>query len=184
MKSVALSFTPLIALVPYVLAVPEPGQRSGRNFAGSTVCDAGLTCVWYDDFYSQCIKNPTTSWPNSSISTTKRSSSTFQPLPRPRAPQRALEPRQHPARALQRRRRPLRRVPQLGSLQSWDESLNSYQSLLVSSAQFCFVDSIGSIQVWLVTCIGKLPERPVALAKTTVMGSALSFHFQEVKSRS
>ncbi|KAG8768100.1 hypothetical protein FRC16_007157, partial [Serendipita sp. 398] len=56
---------------------PEWGQRSGRNFAGSTVCDAGLTSVWYNDFYSQCNKNPTTSWPNSSISTAKRSSSTF-----------------------------------------------------------------------------------------------------------
>ncbi|KAG8908940.1 Endo-1,4-beta-xylanase F3 [Tulasnella sp. 403] len=49
-------------------AVPEWGQWSGQgiNYTGSTTCDAGLTCVWLNDWYYQCLRVTTTTRPASS----------------------------------------------------------------------------------------------------------------------
>ncbi|KIM23069.1 glycoside hydrolase family 10 protein [Serendipita vermifera MAFF 305830] len=53
----------LAALASQVNAVAEWGQCGGKNYSGSTTCDAGLSCVYSNDWYSQCQKstnNPAT----------------------------------------------------------------------------------------------------------------------------
>lgn len=39
-----------------VIAVAEWGQCGGSGYTGSTQCDAGLTCVYQNEWYSQCLK--------------------------------------------------------------------------------------------------------------------------------
>ncbi|KAG8769644.1 hypothetical protein FRC20_004373 [Serendipita sp. 405] len=63
MKS-TLSLSALVALVilvPFAQAVSEWGQCDGTNYTGSKSCDAGLTCVYFNEWYSQCQKVSTSS---------------------------------------------------------------------------------------------------------------------------
>ncbi|EUC64250.1 mannan endo-1,4-beta-mannosidase [Rhizoctonia solani AG-3 Rhs1AP] len=57
----ALSAAGLVATIGTAVAVAEWGQCGGINHTGSTTCDAGLSCVKINDFYSQCLKTTTTS---------------------------------------------------------------------------------------------------------------------------
>ncbi|KAG8918020.1 hypothetical protein FRC03_011292 [Tulasnella sp. 419] len=66
-----LLFGAFAALATTVNAVAEWGQCAGINF-GTQACDAGLVCVYVNDFYSQCQKPSSTA---SSSSTTSRASS-------------------------------------------------------------------------------------------------------------
>ncbi|KAG8919258.1 hypothetical protein FRC02_001786 [Tulasnella sp. 418] len=43
-----------------VSAIPEWAQCAGNGWTGSGTCDAGLTCVYVNDWYSQCQKASTT----------------------------------------------------------------------------------------------------------------------------
>ncbi|KDQ10377.1 glycoside hydrolase family 5 protein [Botryobasidium botryosum FD-172 SS1] len=52
----------LVGVAPGANAVPVYGQCGGIGYNGSTVCDAGSTCVKSNDYYSQCLPstgNPT-----------------------------------------------------------------------------------------------------------------------------
>ncbi|CAE6434035.1 unnamed protein product [Rhizoctonia solani] len=55
----ALSATGLAATIGTAVAVAEWGQCGGATYNGPTTCDAGLTCVKQNDFYSQCLKATT-----------------------------------------------------------------------------------------------------------------------------
>lgn len=68
MKSIALCVVSLLSLVPFVVGVSEWGQCGGRNYSGSTSCDSGLTCVYINEWYSQCVKATATAPPPSSTS--------------------------------------------------------------------------------------------------------------------
>ncbi|KAG8907724.1 hypothetical protein FRB99_002520 [Tulasnella sp. 403] len=59
-----------------VSAVSEWGQCGGINWTGGTACDAGLTCVYLNDWYYQCLRVTTSTRPAStSPSSSVRSSS-------------------------------------------------------------------------------------------------------------
>ncbi|CAG7847796.1 Xyloglucanase {ECO:0000303/PubMed:15541296} Short=XG {ECO:0000303/PubMed:15541296}; AltName: Full=Cel74a {ECO:0000312/EMBL:AAP57752.1}; Flags: Precursor [Serendipita indica DSM 11827] len=66
--------TLLVAIAGSANAVAEWGQCGGLNYSGSTTCDAGLTCVYSNDWYSQCLRVTTTS--SSSRTSSSSSSST------------------------------------------------------------------------------------------------------------
>ncbi|KAF8313690.1 endo-1,4-B-xylanase A [Clavulina sp. PMI_390] len=51
-------------------------QCGGLTYTGSTVCDVGLTCVYFNDYYSQCLPSSTTATATTSKSTTTTSTST------------------------------------------------------------------------------------------------------------
>ncbi|KAG8826405.1 hypothetical protein FRC19_008972 [Serendipita sp. 401] len=76
----AVASAVLLALASKVAAVAEWGQCGGMYYTGSTTCDAGLTCVYSNDWYSQCLKSTgpssTSSTRASSTSTTRANSST------------------------------------------------------------------------------------------------------------
>ncbi|PVF97740.1 glycoside hydrolase [Serendipita vermifera] len=81
MKSVTPSIITVAILLPSVLAVAEWGQCGGLNWTGSTTCDSGLTCVYQNDWYYQCLRVSTTSTTtstraSSTTTTTTRSSTT------------------------------------------------------------------------------------------------------------
>ncbi|KAF8308382.1 beta-glucosidase [Clavulina sp. PMI_390] len=63
----------LVAIPAVVEAVAVYGQCGGIGYTGSTVCDAGSTCVYSNPYYSQCLPASSTS---TSTSTTQKSSST------------------------------------------------------------------------------------------------------------
>lgn len=63
----------LAALATQVSAVSEWGQCGGKNYSGSTTCDSGLTCVFSNDYYSQCLRT-TSSAATSSTKTSSTSS--------------------------------------------------------------------------------------------------------------
>ncbi|KAG8994806.1 Endo-1,4-beta-xylanase F3, partial [Tulasnella sp. 427] len=70
MKSVA--FAGLITALfgaQSVLAIAEWGQCDGIGY-GTKACDAGLVCVYFNDYYSQCQK------PSGSVTTTSRPGTT------------------------------------------------------------------------------------------------------------
>jgi len=73
----------LLALVSLAIAVQQAsavavyGQCGGIGYSGSTVCDAGSTCVYSNDWYSQCLPgsgggggSPTTTTPANTPTTT------------------------------------------------------------------------------------------------------------------
>ncbi|KAG8794211.1 hypothetical protein FRC16_010656 [Serendipita sp. 398] len=70
-----LALAGLSTLLPSVLGVSEWGQCGGTGYTGSTTCDAGLTCVYFNPWYSQCQKGSnngatsSTSGPTPSVST-------------------------------------------------------------------------------------------------------------------
>lgn len=56
----SISFAGLVVLIfgaNSVVAVAEWGQCGGIGYSGSTQCDSGLTCVYSNDWYSQCLKS-------------------------------------------------------------------------------------------------------------------------------
>ncbi|KAG8847187.1 hypothetical protein FRB91_012035 [Serendipita sp. 411] len=68
---VTLALAGLTALLPSALGVTEWGQCGGQSYTGSTTCDSGLTCVYFDAWYSQCQKgtnNVSSSAPTTSSS--------------------------------------------------------------------------------------------------------------------
>ncbi|KAG8929128.1 hypothetical protein FRC03_001568 [Tulasnella sp. 419] len=69
-----LLFGALTALVTSVNAVPEWQQCDGIGYTGSKTCDAGLTCVYVNDWYSQCQKASTTIRSSSSVRSSSSSS--------------------------------------------------------------------------------------------------------------
>lgn len=54
-----------LVLVPFVNAVAIWQQCGGIGYSGSTVCDAGLSCVYLNDYYSQCQTATATTAPAS-----------------------------------------------------------------------------------------------------------------------
>lgn len=73
----SISFAGLAVLIfgaNSVIAVAEWGQCGGMYYTGSTQCDAGLTCAYQNDWYSQCLRSPgggtTTTTPRTTIGTT------------------------------------------------------------------------------------------------------------------
>ncbi|KAG8914390.1 hypothetical protein FRC00_014030 [Tulasnella sp. 408] len=55
-----ISFAGLAVLIygaNSVVAVAEWGQCGGQGYSGSTQCDSGLTCVYQNDWYSQCLRS-------------------------------------------------------------------------------------------------------------------------------
>ncbi|KAG8914389.1 hypothetical protein FRC00_014029 [Tulasnella sp. 408] len=55
----SISFAGLAVLIygaHSVVAVAEWGQCGGQDYTGSTQCDSGLTCVYQNDWYSQCLR--------------------------------------------------------------------------------------------------------------------------------
>ncbi|KDQ12498.1 glycoside hydrolase family 6 protein [Botryobasidium botryosum FD-172 SS1] len=80
MKNSALAaLAAFLVSTPVVIAVPVYGQCGGIGYTGSTVCDAGSTCTYSNDWYSQCLpgsSNPTTTpRPTSTTSTSTRPTS-------------------------------------------------------------------------------------------------------------
>ncbi|QRW21488.1 Cellulase (glycosyl hydrolase family 5 protein) [Rhizoctonia solani] len=59
----ALTTATLAATIGTVVAVAEWGQCGGINYSGPTTCDAGLSCVKQNEYYSQCLKATTTTGP-------------------------------------------------------------------------------------------------------------------------
>ncbi|KAG8894601.1 hypothetical protein FRC00_008668 [Tulasnella sp. 408] len=57
-------------------AVPLYGQCGGLNYTGETTCVAGATCVYQNDWYSQCLASTGTTTTTSKTSTTTTKSST------------------------------------------------------------------------------------------------------------
>ncbi|KDQ11681.1 glycoside hydrolase family 10 protein [Botryobasidium botryosum FD-172 SS1] len=53
----------LAAFLVQANAVPVYGQCGGIGYTGSTVCDSGSTCVYSNDWYSQCLPGGPTSAP-------------------------------------------------------------------------------------------------------------------------
>ncbi|KAG8937918.1 hypothetical protein FRC03_007756 [Tulasnella sp. 419] len=76
LKKYTLVLGALVSLVSSVNAVPEWRQCGGVGFAGPTVCDAGLTCVYHNQFYSQCLRVSSSSSIRSSSSSISSSSTT------------------------------------------------------------------------------------------------------------
>ncbi|PPQ67658.1 hypothetical protein CVT25_012686 [Psilocybe cyanescens] len=70
-----LAFVTVAVIAQQAIAVPVWGQCAGINYTGSTVCDAGTTCVFVNNYYSQCQPGgspvPTTTFnPGSSTTVT------------------------------------------------------------------------------------------------------------------
>ncbi|KAK0438641.1 glycoside hydrolase family 10 and carbohydrate-binding module family 1 protein [Armillaria borealis] len=63
-----LSFISLACILRRTSAVAVWGQCGGIGYSGSTECDAGNTCIYFNDYYSQCQ-------PSSSSATTTSTSS-------------------------------------------------------------------------------------------------------------
>ncbi|RPD54862.1 endoglucanase [Lentinus tigrinus ALCF2SS1-7] len=61
MKSVILSLAVALASAAPAMSVVVWGQCGGSGYGGSTVCDAGSTCVKVNDYYSQCQPSSATS---------------------------------------------------------------------------------------------------------------------------
>ncbi|KAG8829911.1 hypothetical protein FRC17_005801 [Serendipita sp. 399] len=73
MKAAVVSAV-ILAVALQVAAVPEWGQCGGLNYTGSKTCDAGLTCVYSNDWYSQCLRvSSSSARPSSTIRTTTTS---------------------------------------------------------------------------------------------------------------
>ncbi|KAB5595993.1 Mannan endo-1,4-beta-mannosidase [Ceratobasidium theobromae] len=81
----ALSAVAFAASVGSAVAVAEWGQCGGINYTGSTVCDAGLSCVVINDWYYQCLKSTSTVAPTSTTSrvTTSTPTTTTTTTPNP-----------------------------------------------------------------------------------------------------
>ncbi|CAE6517793.1 unnamed protein product [Rhizoctonia solani] len=69
MKS-ALKVSVLASSLTSALAVAQWGQCGGTGYTGSTACDSGLTCVYVNDYYSQCLAASTTVTTKSTATTT------------------------------------------------------------------------------------------------------------------
>ncbi|KAG8955839.1 hypothetical protein FRC04_006285 [Tulasnella sp. 424] len=73
-----MKFTVGLAAVATLLAangasaVSEWGQCGGINYTGSKTCDAGLTCVYINDYYYQCQKGSATTTTTRTTTTTTR----------------------------------------------------------------------------------------------------------------
>ncbi|KAG8940297.1 Endo-1,4-beta-xylanase F3 [Tulasnella sp. 424] len=52
------------------------GQCGGLYYTGSTQCDAGLTCTYFNDYYSQCLSGSTTAAGTTTTSKTSTTSTT------------------------------------------------------------------------------------------------------------
>ncbi|PVG02863.1 glycoside hydrolase [Serendipita vermifera] len=81
MKSASHSLISLVALatvLPNVLAVSEWGQCGGANYSGSTTCDSGLSCIYFNEWYSQCQKVNTPSNSGCPVPTSTTTTSTTQ----------------------------------------------------------------------------------------------------------
>ncbi|PVF96642.1 putative cellulase precursor [Serendipita vermifera] len=72
----AVALIGLATFVQSALAVAEWGQCGGLTYTGSTTCDAGLTCVYSNDWYSQCLRVSTTTSSSRTSTTTSRTSTT------------------------------------------------------------------------------------------------------------
>ncbi|KAF8149888.1 endoglucanase [Crassisporium funariophilum] len=71
--SLSLSFASLAILVAFTkpaFSVPVYGQCGGLTYSGSTVCDAGSTCVVSSPYYSQCLPSSGTTPGGGSPTTT------------------------------------------------------------------------------------------------------------------
>ncbi|KAH7339604.1 glycoside hydrolase superfamily [Rhizoctonia solani] len=75
MKS-ALKASVIASSLTSALAVVQYGQCGGTGYTGSTVCDSGLTCVYQNDYYSQCQAVSTTATSTGTKSTTTTTSTT------------------------------------------------------------------------------------------------------------
>ncbi|THG99752.1 hypothetical protein EW026_g2669 [Hermanssonia centrifuga] len=64
MKSLFLSLAATLALSSPVFSVAVWGQCGGIGYSGSTVCDAGSTCVVSNSYYSQCLPSTATVAPS------------------------------------------------------------------------------------------------------------------------
>ncbi|CAE6482902.1 unnamed protein product [Rhizoctonia solani] len=86
MKS-ALKASVLASSLSSVLAVAQYGQCGGLTYTGSTTCDSGLTCVYQNDYYSQCLASSTTvtgtttTKVTTTATTTASATTTFVPTP-------------------------------------------------------------------------------------------------------
>ncbi|KAG8804592.1 hypothetical protein FRC16_006034 [Serendipita sp. 398] len=77
-KVTAATLLGLATFLPTVLGVSEWGQCGGQTYTGSTTCDSGLTCVYSNPWYSQCLRVSSSAAPSSTprSSTTSTRSST------------------------------------------------------------------------------------------------------------
>ncbi|KAJ3555099.1 hypothetical protein NM688_g2764 [Phlebia brevispora] len=73
MKFLLISLATTLAFSSSVLSVAVWGQCGGIGFTGSTVCDAGTTCIELNAYYSQCQPSTATSAPNTIQSSTTTS---------------------------------------------------------------------------------------------------------------
>ncbi|KIO28622.1 polysaccharide lyase family 1 protein [Tulasnella calospora MUT 4182] len=77
MKSTLLSSLIVASLsAKAAWAVAEWGQCGGTGYTGSTTCDAGLTCVYQNDFYYQCLKTTGATTTTTKITTTTTKATT------------------------------------------------------------------------------------------------------------
>ncbi|KAG9044377.1 Endo-1,4-beta-xylanase F3 [Tulasnella sp. UAMH 9824] len=77
MKSTSLFLSSIGAAtigIKGVLGVAIYGQCGGIGYTGSTVCDSGLTCTYFNDWYSQCLQGSTTT--TATTTTTSKTSTT------------------------------------------------------------------------------------------------------------
>ncbi|KAF9484885.1 hypothetical protein BDN70DRAFT_927913 [Pholiota conissans] len=65
-----LAFVALAIATQQAAAVAVWGQCGGVNYTGSKTCDAGTTCVYINDFYSQCLYPTTTAPPSTTTQPT------------------------------------------------------------------------------------------------------------------
>ncbi|KIO19215.1 polysaccharide lyase family 1 protein [Tulasnella calospora MUT 4182] len=71
MKSISLaSLVVAIGSAKFALGVAEYGQCGGSGWTGDTTCDSGLTCVYQNDWYYQCLKSSSTATTTTSKTTT------------------------------------------------------------------------------------------------------------------
>ncbi|KAF9469516.1 CEL4a mannanase [Collybia nuda] len=77
--AVALAISPVLAVVPVY------GQCGGMNWTGETVCASGSSCVFSNDWYSQCIpgSGPTTTPTTTTSRTTTTPTTTTVSTPPP-----------------------------------------------------------------------------------------------------
>ncbi|KAG8785046.1 hypothetical protein FRC15_002089, partial [Serendipita sp. 397] len=70
--------TALVALAPLLAqaAVPLYGQCGGLTYTGETQCVSGATCVYQNDYYSQCLAGTAAASSTRTSSTTRATSST------------------------------------------------------------------------------------------------------------
>ncbi|KAJ6464876.1 beta-1,4-endoxylanase [Mycena sanguinolenta] len=75
MRSVFVSLTAIITLVPAVIAQSSIfGQCGGENWTGPTTCATGSACVFQNPFFSQCV-------PDGTATTTTATGTTSTALP-------------------------------------------------------------------------------------------------------